>query len=219
MSVGYNPKIAANGLVLYIDAANKRSYSGSGTTWYDLSGKNNNGTITNLPSFDSSGFFTFNGTSQRVQCGNDTSLQITVGSIGAWIAPDNSNNGYRGIITKQFAWGLFLYNNELISYDWGGGGERFTGIILGDNSWNHVAMTFTETTGSPSNNAKIYLNGLEILTTTATDGGQGVEVQIADGNSGQYFSGKISSASVHNRVLTPSEIQQNFNALRGRFGI
>lgn len=221
MSAQSGPDIIEDGLVLCLDAANRRSYPGSGSTWIDLSGRGNNGTLANTPTF-SAGSFTFNGTSQDVDCGNATSLQITVGTIGAWFAADNTNSGYNGIITKQLAWGLFVQDNILVTYDWGNSIGRTTSINVGNNAWNHVMMTFTETIGTPSNNANIYLNGNLVLTTTVKHSGHTVTVQIGEGNAappGQFFGGKISASYVYNRALSATEIQQNFNALRGRFGI
>ena len=68
MSLSRGPKIVTNGLVLYLDAANKKSYPGSGTTWTDLSGNNNTGTLTNGPTFDSNngGSIVFDGTNDYV---------------------------------------------------------------------------------------------------------------------------------------------------------
>ncbi len=221
MGVGYNPKIVTDGLVLCLDAANRKSYPGSGNTWIDLSGNGNNGAIANSPTF-SANSFTFNGTTQEVDCGNANNLQITVGTIGAWFAADATNSGYNGIIAKQTAWGLFVTDSILFTYDWGAAAGRSTGINVGNNAWNHVMMTFTETVGTPSNNARIYLNGNLVLTTTVKHVAQNTTVQIAEANApttGQFFGGKISAAYVYNRVLSAPEIRQNFNALRGRYGI
>jgi len=221
MGIGYNPKIVTDGLILCLDAANLKSYPGSGNTWIDLSGLGNNGSLANTPTF-SAGSFTFNGTSQDIDCGNATNLQITVGSIGSWFAADATNSGYNGIITKQLAWGLFVQDNILVTYDWGNAVGRTTGINVGNNAWNHVMMTFTETVGTPSNNAIIYLNGNRVLTTTVKHNAQSVTVQIGEGNAsppGQFFGGKISASYVYNRVLSQNEVLQNFNTLRGRYGI
>ena len=221
MSLSHSPRIVTTGLTLYLDAGNKKSYPGSGTTWTDLSGRSNNGTLENTPSYSSSngGSLLFNGTTQRVVCGNASNLQITVGTISAWFNADNGNAGYNGIIAKQSAWGLFVASNVLVAYDWGNGAERSTGITVGNSSWNYAAMTFTETTGTPSNNAIVYLNGRPVLTTTIKHQNNAVQVMVGEANAGQYFGGNIAQTSVYNRVLSAPEIIQNFNALRGRYGI
>lgn len=218
MGLNHSPRIVTDGLMLALDAANLKSYPGSGTAWTDLSGIGNNGTITNAPTY-SAGNFTFNGTSQKVDCGNASSLQVTVGTIGVWFAADNTNSGTNGILAKQSAWGLFVFDSVLGAYDWGNSAVRSTGINVSNNAWNHVMMTFTETVGTPTNNAIIYLNGIPVLTTTVRHSNHSVTVQVAEANAGQFFGGKISSASIYSRALLAAEIQQNFNALRGRFGI
>jgi hypothetical protein len=217
----HSPRIVTDGLVLCLDAANAKSYPGSGTTWTDLSGNGNNGTFVNGPTYSSSngGSISFDGSDDEVICTNNTSVQITVGTISAWFNANNGNTGTNGIIAKQSAWGLFVWDNTLRAYDWGNGVSRDTGINVGNSTWNYVAMTFTETVGTPSNNAIIYLNGSSVLTTTVRHSNHNVTVQVGEANAAQHFGGFIASASVYNRVLTAEEIKQNFNALRGRFGI
>jgi len=221
MAYNNGPTIVTNGLVLALDAANPKSYPGSGTTWFDLSGNNNSGSLVNGPTFDggNGGSIVFDGTNTEVICTNSVSVQITVGSIFAWFNADNGNSGYNGIITKQFAWGLFVQNNNLVTYDWGNSVGRSTDITVGNNTWNYVTMTFTETIGTPSNNTIIYLNGSPVLTTTVKHSNHNVTVQVGEANAAQHFGGKIAVAGVYNRVLTPQEVLQNFNAQRSRFNI
>lgn len=216
------PNIITDGLIFYIDAANNRSYPGSGTSCLDLSGNSNNGTLINSPSF-SNNFFTFNG-SNYISCGNSSILQITVGSISAWFLTISPGSSYRSIITKQFAWGLFAQDNILVTYDWGNSAPRTTNINVADGQWKNVVLTFTQTVGNPSNNAIIYLNGVPVLTTTVRHTNQNENLEISRGGSGgggqtQFLNGSVSSAMVYNRVLSQSEILQNYNATRSRFGI
>ena len=215
--------VVQSGLVLNLDAGVSSSYPGSGTTWTDLSGGGNNGTLTNGPTFNSGngGSIVFDGTNDYVNCGNAANLRITVGTISAWFNANNGNSGYNGIITKQFAWSLFVRDNLLVTYDWGNGADRNTGITVGNSTWNYAAMTFTETVGTPSNNAIIYLNGTSVLTTTVKHSVQAGSVVIGEGGVGvsQNFGGNIAQASVYNRVLSATEVSQNYNALRSRFSI
>lgn len=218
MALAHNPRIVTDGLVLCLDAANSKSYPGSGTTWSDLSGNGNNGTLVNGISF-SSGYFTLDGSSDEIICGNNSSVQVTTGTIAAWFNANSGNTGVNGIIAKQSAWGLFVWDNTLRAYDWGNASSRNTGITVGNNTWNYAAMSFTETVGTPSNNAIIYLNGEAVLTTTVKHSNHNVTVQIGEANAGQHFGGFIASGSIYNRVLTANEVAQNFAALRGRYGI
>ena len=221
MGLSHSPSLVMNGLVLCLDAGNRKSYPGSGTTWTDLSGSGNNGTLSNMDgtnlSSSNGGSLTFDGTNERVTCGNPTSLQITVGTISAWFNANNGNSGYNGIIAKQGAWGLFVENNILVTYDWGSAIGRSTGRTVGNSTWNYVAMSFTETVGTPSNNAIIYLNGNSVLTTTIRHSNHNVQVMVGEANATQFFGGNIAQASIYNRALSAAEVQQNFNALKGRF--
>ena len=219
MSIEGSIKTISNGLVLHLDAANIKSYGGTGTSWKDLSGTENNGTTSGTPTFSTSngGYFIFDGADDKIDCGNNTSLRITVGTISVWFNATNANSGYNGIIAKQNAWGLFVRDNLLVTYDWGNGAERNTNSTVGNSTWNHAAMTFTETVGTPTNNARIYLNGSLVLTTTVRHSNHDVTVQLAEANASQYLIGNISMASVYNRVLSPDEILQNYNSAKSRF--
>jgi hypothetical protein len=214
-------QIVTSGLVLALNAADRNSYVSGSTVWNDVSGNNNSGSLTNGPTFNSAngGSIVFDGVDDKIICTNNASVQITVGTIGAWINANSDNISFKGIITKQSAWGLFLFDNVLVTYDWGAMTTRSTGINIGNNTWNYVAMSFTETIGTPSNNAIIYLNGNPILTTTVRHSSHTVTVQIGDGNANQCFSGKIPSAHIYNRVLPAQEILQNYNAQKSRFNL
>ena len=220
MGTTYNPAIVTDGLVFCVDAANKRSYPGTGTALTDIAGVSN-GTLTNGPTFDSAngGSIVLDGSNDEIICGNDASIQITEGSISAWFAANNGNSSYRGIIAKQNAWGLFVHSDDLVTYSWGPGsaGRKETGIDVGDGSWNNVVMTFTETNGASSNNAKIYLNSELVLTTRINHLNHTRTLQLGEANANQHLNGKIAQASVYNRVLTPDEVRQNYEATVGRY--
>jgi hypothetical protein len=215
-----NGKIVTDGLVLCLNAADKNSYPGSGTTWTDVA-STNNGTLTNGPTFNSAngGSIVFDGVDDYINCGNASNLQITIGTISAWVKTSTPGGSFRSIIAKQNAWGLFVADSILVTYDWGNVATRSTGINIADNTWKYVAMTFTETSGTPSNNAIIYLNGNAVLTTTIKNSNQSVNVQIAEANANQYLNGNIAIASIYNRVLSTSEIVQNYNAQKSRFNL
>ena len=234
------PNIVKDGLLIYLDPSSPNSYYQLqlGTTLKDISGNGNNGSLVNSPTFSTTvnGMFTFNGTNQYINCGNTSPLQITVGTASAWIRATSGNSSFRGIVTKQNAWGLFLINNVLAAFDWGNylatcpscdinAGIRSTGINLGTNTWTHVAMTFNQTIGTvlpgpPNNNVVIYVNGLPVLTTTTLHFDHTASIQFAWANfTGQYMVGSIAQGMVYNKVLTSTEVLQNFNATRSRFGI
>lgn len=210
--------IIRNGLILELDAASRNSYPQSGTTWTDLSGNTYNGTLVNGPTFNSNngGSLSFNGSTQYTSF--TTAPIITVGSTSIWFNTSNAGASYRALINRGESWGLFLLDNILITYDWGNSAARTTGLNLATSTWQNAVLTFTEITGTPSNNAIVYVNGIRVLTTTvkflSTQ-----NFQIAAQNASQTFLGSIASAQVYNRVLSAAEIEQNYNALKSRFGL
>jgi len=213
-------RIVTSGLTMLLDAGFTASYSRSGTTWYDLSYSGNNGTLTNGPVYSGTGGGTivFDGVDDYINCGNSASVQIYQGTISAWIKTSSPGSGYRGIITKQGNYGLFVRDGVLATYDWGNNQDITTGINITDNTWKNVSMTFTTNTGSPSNNAIIYLNGSAVLTTTIKYNVNNVDLQIGNGGDAvQYISGNIAMGSLYNRALSASEILQNYNAQLSRF--
>jgi hypothetical protein len=225
MSFSNGPTTVTNGLVLALDAADKNSYPGSGTSWFDLSGNTNNGTLTNGPTFNSgnAGSIVFDGVDDYVSCGNNATVQINQGTISAWVRTSSPGSSFRGIITKQNNYGLFTNDGILVTYDWGNNQTRSTGTNIADNNWKNVAMSFTTNTGTPSNNAVIYLNGSAVLTTTIKILNNDVEVQLARGGlfggSTQLLNGRIANAQIYNRALSATEILQNYNATKTRFGL
>jgi hypothetical protein len=221
MAFGNGPSVVTNGLVLALDAADRNSYPGSGTVWNDLSGNNNSGSLVSGPTFSSAngGSIVFNGSNQFINCGNNSSVQITVGTISAWVRTTSPGASFRSIIAKQLAWGLFIADNILVTYDWGTGTTRTTGINIADGTWKYTALTFTQTVGTPSNNAIVYLNGTSVLTTTVQHNNHTVNLQIAEANAFQNLNGNIANAQVYNRALSATEIAQNYNALKSRFNL
>ena len=220
-------QILTTGLVLALNAADKNSYPGSGTTWTDVSGNGNNGTLTNGPTFSSGsgGAIVLDGTNDYVSCGNNSSLQITQGTISTWVRTTSPGSSFRGIITKQNNYALFTNDGVLVAYDWGNAQIRSTGTNIADGTWKNVAMSFTTNTGTPSNNAIIYLNGSAILTTTIKQLNDTVEVQLANGGTfasvqfTQILNGSISIGLIYNRALSATEILQNYNAQKSRFNL
>jgi hypothetical protein len=224
MSVYAGPELTDSNLVLGLDAGNGKSYPGSGSTFTDLSGNSNNGTLISSPTFSSAngGSLTFNGSTNWVNCGNAANLQLYTGTIAAWIkASSSGNSSYRGIIVKQNAWALFVFSNELITYSWNIYGAQGTGRTVGDNTWHHVALTFTSTDVGAAGNATIYLDGTSVGTARISHLNHNIPVTLASGTNGasQILNGDIAHALVYNRVLTQAELLQNYYAQRGRFGL
>ena len=229
MALAHSPRIVTDGLVLALDAGNTKSYPGSGTTWTDLSGNGNNGTLTNGPTY-SSGSIVFDGSNDYINSIQSSSIQLTDSmTISCWFSPNNFASGRQGLVGRN---GLNEYTITLET----GGTISFYFASTGQpgNYFNGASfMTFGQTNGVYQNLVFVrdytanfvycYKNGTLVSTSsslagtskpTATSG----PMTIGVGNGG-YFNGSVSNINLYNRALSASEIQQNFNALRGRFGI
>jgi hypothetical protein len=216
MGLCHNPSIITDGLVLALDSANVRSYSGSGTAWADQISNANNGTLQGSPGFSSlnGGVITFNGTNQYADCGYNSSIyNLTQNlTVEAWVrwtgAVATSGNG-QWIVTNIDIGGTTNGGFQL-------GYIPGTGFYFGTYG-NLIDVTYS--------GYFIYLNGVSVATNVnlTAGGAASRNLRIAhrerDGASAGYFPGYIPSVKIYNVALTASQVQQNFNALRGRFGI
>ena len=216
MGIDYNTIIVTDGLVIYLDAANTRSYSGSGTSSNSLVG-GIGATLVNGVGFTSSnnGAFIFDGSNDYINFGNSSAVQQSSGTLSAWAKASSPGGGYRGIIAKQGAYGLFYTDSVLVAYDWAADAPRSTGVNIADNTWKNVVLTYQS---GVSNGTRIYINGVSVLTTTITVLNQtGNLFGGAEANAGQYASCQISSFNIYNRALSATEVLQNYNATKGRY--
>jgi len=218
MAVKAGPRVVKEGLILHVDAAVSRSYSGTGLTVNGLVG-GIGGTLVNGVGFGTTdnGYFIFDGSNDYINFGNSSTLQQSTGSLSAWTKASSPGSGYRGIIAKQGAYGLFYTDSVLVAYDWAADTPRSTGINIADNTWKNVVLTYQS---GVSNGTRIYINGVSVLTATIT-----IQSQVAnlfggaEANANQFASCQISSFKMHNRVLTAQEVLQNYNATKRRYGL
>ena len=230
--------IVTNGLVLALDAADRNSYPGSGTTWTDLSGNGNNGTMYGSIPFgtDVTSCFDF-ATVTGIGPGNasaNASLGFTFNSnmipttgnftFSCWIKNPNASVSQTGLFSNSIAgdgyrFGVGLNGIYVLI------GPTYTEFVipfsstLSSSLWYNVVAVFSRTTAS----ILLYLNGVFQnsgsipVSQTAFNGAQ-VPGLVRSACCGIY-TGKLAGFSAYNRALTAAEVSQNFNALRGRFGI
>ena len=216
MGVKAGPRIVQNGLILDVDAAVPRSYSGSGLTANGLVG-GIGGTLVNGVGFGTTnnGFFIFDGSNDYVNFGNSSTVQQSSGTLSAWAKASSPGGGYRGIIAKQGSYGLFYTDSVLVAYDWAADAPRSTGINIADNAWKNVVLTYQS---GVSNGTFIYINGVSVLTTTITVLNQtGNLFGGAEANASQFAACQISTFNMYSRTLTAQEVLQNYNATKGRY--
>lgn len=231
MSVFAGPEIITDGLVLSLDAANSRSYPGTGTTWTNLSGTGNNGTIVNGPTYSSTtnnGIFTFNGSNQYINVGATTSGLTTSITYSIWFRTsslastqtlwwdDDGQAGGDSWVSIETS-GKIRTNRNSDGY-----GVLDSTLTISTNTWYNYCLVADGVSGK-----KIYINGVldtsngTAISTRASRSHIAIAVRMAfpPSPSGDYFNGSISVFSVHNRALSAAEISQNFNALRSRYAI
>ncbi len=230
-----SPDIVTNGLVFCVDAADKKSYSGSGDTWYDRSGNDNNGTLENDPTFstDGGGCIVFDGVDDFVNCGDDASVNIA-GSITveAWVNLTTTPAAAAAVIVTK---GNVHGGATTVQYHLNFTTSRTVRLSISDGSTvNSMTTTATVNTGTwahivgihdaPNTNSYIYINGELALTDTSSIGNLGataIDLTIGyDEYTTRYpIDGDISSVRIYNRNISVAEVLQNYNAMKSRFGI
>ena len=223
MSRKNGPSIITNGLVLYLDAANKQSYVSGSTSWIDVSNNNNNGTLINGPIFNtgSLGSIVFDGIDDYVLVSNSSNFTVSEMTIGAWFT---SKKDVRNYITTKLndSWYVGIgpggtTSGKLSLFVEGTTGGWLQGpTTINQNQWYYGVCTFK------SNISSIYVNGTLDISATRTGTMPNGTASIYVGHrpdDSSYFWGNIAQTQIYNRALSASEVLQNYNATKGRFGL
>jgi hypothetical protein len=230
--------IITSGLVLYLDAAINNSYPQSGTTWYDLSGNNYHGTLTNGPVFsnENGGVIVFDGSNDYVSLPTFTPASSLGITINVWAnfttIPSTSPSYPRLIELKEFSgWGgspnmfillAFQTTNDITFASYSPGVPNASQANLAGaatiNSWKMYTGVANSST------IKVYSNGALLASFINFNLPSNVSMSSnfigrTNDPAAAYLNGKISSVSVYNRLLSDSEILQNYNATKSRFGL
>lgn len=231
MGVAYNTGILSSNLVFSVDAANTKSYTGSGTNMVDLCGVNN--LVMSNVSYVSGSipYFNFNGTTSY--CYNYSANNVlstgNTATVLIWVYPDTTQNTdtYNGMFslgTKGCALGngngqtiLFSMNTNrvLTMAKWCDDSTNGTLAPSGD-AWSMVSLV------KDGAITRFGVNGSSFQNTSNTGtqnfSGSNFTIGCTD-NPGRYYKGRIASIYLYRSALTDAQIQQNFNATRGRFGV
>jgi len=224
MGLTHSPKIVTDGLVLYVDAANARSYPGTGTTATDL--KNGfQGTLQNSPTFISSnsGAFTFDGTDERILFTDN--IAVTEATFLTWIKRSGVQAQWAGIIMSRGDGGSttgfgYRRSSGYLSYHWNNANNTYnwaSSLAPVDGEWCMVALSVT------SSAAVMYLyenSGLSTATNTVSHSSSNLNAIEIGGDpyqGGRQFTGDLAIAQIYNRALSADEVRQNYLATRGRY--
>lgn len=232
MAVFAGPEIVNTGLVLHLDAANPRSYPGSGTVWTDLSGNGNNGTLVNGVGYNSAnnGSMIFDGVNDyayalcppTVKIVKNISLclwakWVTTGTstnnIQVLVDNNHSANPRQGFVlqdrpdmSKRLTWTVYPLSTGVIST-----------TQVGDGNWHHIVATYNGVISALYIDGKYDAQLAEPVMAT-------IQPNISIGywqfsSPSRFLNGNVSCLRVYDKALSQQEVRQNFEATRSRYGI
>lgn len=228
MSSHAGPKLASSAPITSFDVANKKIYSGSGTSLVGLGVSLETGSITGAPTYNNNGYFSFNGTGQFIDCGTNKITGSSAFALTAWCQTTAVNKYSAAIslgtsVASSCAYLGTVATAQLgTSNSIGGGfyGQNIGTGVTTTNTWVYLAMTYA---GGANGLVTFYVNGSSVysvasgitptLTSTSYKIGRLGTDTIYD------WSGLIAVTRVYNKAISAAEIAQNFRALRGRFGL
>ncbi len=217
--------IVTSGLVFYLDAGYTASYPGSGTTWSNISGIGTNATLVNGPSFNNQdgGSIVFDGLDDYASC------NFTIGTgdftFSVWMKKTTNVSNLEfvmGRYSDQVARGAMLFfNGGTLRFRLGGSPSgQFVESNLGnvtDGTWKNITCSVTRT-----GNMVSYINGIPLVTTNASTQQGSISNSTIIGSlfgTGWFLSGNLATVSTYNKALSATEILQNYNAQKARFGL
>jgi len=234
------PTFVTSGLQLYLNASNSTSYPGTGTTWTDLSGNSNNGTLVNSPVYTASpGYFTFNLANDRYVLTSGTISSLSAATFIAWVNSSQTQADYTNILMSRngmgsatnYATGMNIApgGNNNIGYHWNDNGSSYgwdSGLSVPNTAWSMIAVTVSST------EAIAYLcksSGITTATNTTSHSpvvGPPLNFFISQDRGGgpggggyRNFIGGISQVAIYNTTLTSGEITSNFNNTKSIYGL
>ena len=228
MAFGNGPRVVTNGLVLALDAADRNSYPGSGTTWFDVSANRYTATKAGTqsptyPLWNSQGYFSFLSGSLGTNESRfvTSTLPVFSGlSVFSWYRTSNTIES-KTILRMENSDFELSVNQSTLYYAAGSNYNDINASIANTSStngtWHNMGLTYD------GNNLKGYFNTSNVASSTR---GSIVNTESGPLNIGtrsdayyQHFVGDISTITIYNKVLSESEILQNYNAQKSRFGL
>ena len=230
--------IITSGLTFCIDAGFTPSYTSSGTSWYNVSTTTGTtGALVNGPTFDSGngGSIVFDGSNDLAVFGSSSySLDLSNKSFCAWVKLGSTLLNPTSILDKDFdngpssygGWAFWVTSTRKLWF-WNTPNQDIIDngtLTIGTNVWSHIAITYNASTKTASFyiNGSLNSSGSNNSINEVSSGTQGLAVGVArynQPNQGGYVNGNIANILAYNRVLSATEVLQNYNAQKSRFGL
>jgi hypothetical protein len=217
---------------MYLDAGSRMSYTSGSTTWTDLSGNNNSGSLVNSPTFDSTnqGNIVFDGTNDHVLVSSSPSIPTgsSARSVSLWFYTNSST--WVQDVNSLFFYGTGTTGNAFgIDFDiypvmeiftWGGAGrDLLFSSSFSQVGWKNISVTYNGLTTILIYENGIYTNTLTLTSATTTPSSNVYIGSLNPSVLGSYFTGSIATTQIYNRALSAQEVAQNYNALKSRYGL
>lgn len=221
MSLHYSTNITSNGLILFLDAGDTRSYPGSGTVWTDRSGQGNIANLANGIGFDSTnkGSLIFDGVNDLATMGRVPVLSASgLLSYSIWFKTSDTTKIQQVLCVTN--WSNMLQYNGGVSFTWWSNinvsAVSFNVPAIVQNQWYNITVS--------QNNSllSVYLNGVSVYSATGVTNilnSNDIRNHIGGFGASRFFKGNIAQVLIYNRNLTATEAYQNFEATRTRFGV
>ena len=212
-------EVVTNGLRLYLDSTNTASYPGSGTSWFNLvAGVPITASLVNGVTFKDN-YLQTNGTNQYISIpvgSGGTSLDLGISTtMGATRYADTSGNGRMMSGQSARNWLLGHFNNTTLNYYAEG---TITGVPGGPN--DTTFRVYTGTTNTTTDRYDFYVNGVNSVTSSVQGAAGLLGMEIGrQFNGTEYSSGSVAFVLIYNRVLSPAEVTQNYDALKSKVGL
>ena len=235
MTVYGGPDIITDGLVLHLDAGNRKSYPGSGSTWYDLSGNGYNGTFNGTTTFDSATKSMSFDSGDNTYISTSFNTAYTYITISVWFNAQTQDSNTGSVLRPIIMLGDFSQDGPLeismlrpgissansIRFQIGYDNVSYTyttSIAYNDQAWHNVVLV------KNNNSMSVYSDGQHLSTQAGDtnntyDRSSGLRIGGGTSITARRFLGRVSQVTVHNKVLSADEIRQNYNALKGRYGL
>jgi hypothetical protein len=223
MAIQNGPSIVTSGLILCLDAADRNSYVSGSTTWRDLSSSSNNGTLTNGPTFDTTngGRIYLDGTNDYIAL-NSSIASSSPFTLDFWYYPTRVNSSYDQIYSSPDNTDLQLFFHAVsktltTSIENVEIATSFTLSAGNINQWYNIVWTYNYV------NRFVYVNNSVVQsnadTTAYTNNSATVAIGSLPAGTNYFLQGYLGSAKIYNRALSATEVLQNYNSTKTRFGL